>query len=351
MRRRTSRNAVEDGALFAFADAKPHHHDYRARLRKRFDEAGPNALADYELLELLLFRTIPRRDTKPLAKALLAEFGDFAGVLAAPAGRIAAVAGAGQAVAQDLKAIQAAVERAGKAELKRRDVIGSFSQLVSYCRAAMAHAPREQVRVQLDEDPRVAWVAASGPADAAGVRVGDRLLAINGEPIPEERRADHHARRMLARAERRGPVELELQRGGQIFNLTVTPRESCAYMLYVADDDVINAFADSENIVLNRGMMRFVQSDEELAPILGHEFAHNALRHVQAGRRQRSASSVWAARARRSWPRKRPASRSCPTCGKRRRGAPNSACGARRGHHTLLSGNRGNTREREEASP
>jgi DNA repair protein RadC len=147
-RQRPSRNAVQDGALFSF-DAAPrlHHADHRARLRKRFDDAGPNALADYELLELLLFRTIPRRDTKPLAKALLAEFGDFAGVLAAPAGRIAAVPGAGPAVAEDLKAIQAAVERAGKAELKRRDVIGSWSQLVSYCRAAMSRAPREQFRV------------------------------------------------------------------------------------------------------------------------------------------------------------------------------------------------------------
>jgi DNA repair protein RadC len=152
MTRDKSKNAVEDGGLFAFrADgapsAKPHHHDHRARLRRRFDEAGPGALADYELLELLLFRTIPRRDTKPLAKALIAEFGDIAGVFAAPAGRIAAVAGAGPAVAQDLKLVQAALERAGKAELKRRDAIGSWSQLVAYCRTAMARAPREQFRV------------------------------------------------------------------------------------------------------------------------------------------------------------------------------------------------------------
>ncbi|MET0182140.1 MAG: hypothetical protein ABW199_04560, partial [Caulobacterales bacterium] len=66
---------------------KPHYHDHRSRLRNRFAEAGAGALADYELLELLLFRVIPRRDTKPLAKALIARFGDLAGVLGAETGR------------------------------------------------------------------------------------------------------------------------------------------------------------------------------------------------------------------------------------------------------------------------
>jgi DNA repair protein RadC len=126
---------------------KPHYHDHRARLRQRFDEAGPGALADYELLELMLFRTIPRRDTKPLAKALLARFGDLAAVLAAPAPRIAEVEGAGPAVAQDLKIAQALLERAAKTALAQRTMISSWSQLVDYCRMSMAHEPREQFRV------------------------------------------------------------------------------------------------------------------------------------------------------------------------------------------------------------
>ncbi len=126
---------------------KPHYHDHRARLRARFDEAGPGALADYELLELFLFRTIPRQDTKPLAKALLAKFGTLAGVLGAPPQRIAEVKGAGPAVAQDLKIVQALLERASKAELHQRPVISSWSQLVNYCRVAMQHEPREQFRV------------------------------------------------------------------------------------------------------------------------------------------------------------------------------------------------------------
>lgn len=158
--------AVEDSELFAFQlDAakpeivvarpdpptihkdRPHYHQHRERLRKRFDEAGANALADYELLEMLLFRTIPRQDTKPLAKRLLEAFGDLPAVLAAPVQRLAEVKGVGPSVAQDLKIVQALLERAAKAPLTQRTVISSWSQLVNYCRMSMAHAPREQFRV------------------------------------------------------------------------------------------------------------------------------------------------------------------------------------------------------------
>ncbi len=162
-------HAVEDSELFPFrmddegktsaprrpttqvpqvkVEAKPHYHDHRARLRERFEQAGPEALADYELLELMLFRTIPRRDTKPLAKALIARFGDLAGVLAAPPARIAEVEGAGAAVAQDLKLTHALLARAQRETLKRRTIVSSWSQLLNYCRTNMAHAPREQFRV------------------------------------------------------------------------------------------------------------------------------------------------------------------------------------------------------------
>lgn len=141
----SSRQAPSPGKMPAVQ--KPHYHDHRARLRQRFEDGGPGALADYELLELLLFRTIPRQDTKPLAKALLAKFGTLAGVLGAPVQRIAEVKGAGPAVAQDLKIVQAMLERASKGDLKQRTVISSWSALVNYCRLAMAHEPREQFRV------------------------------------------------------------------------------------------------------------------------------------------------------------------------------------------------------------
>jgi len=127
--------------------ASPHYHEHRARLREKFENAGPGALADYEVLELLLFRVIPRRDTKPLAKALIERFGDVAGVLGAPSGLIAEVAGAGPAVALELKIVHAALERAARAEAKRRPLISSWSQLTNYCRLTMAQAAREQFRV------------------------------------------------------------------------------------------------------------------------------------------------------------------------------------------------------------
>ncbi len=127
-------------------EEKPHYHGHRDRLRERFAQAGAEALADYELLELMLFRFIPRQDTKPVAKALLARFGSLAGVLAAEPQRIAEVEGVGPAVAQDLKVAHAVHLRAQRAELAKRPVISSWTQLVNYVRGAMAHEPREQFR-------------------------------------------------------------------------------------------------------------------------------------------------------------------------------------------------------------
>jgi DNA repair protein RadC len=87
---------------------EPHYHGHRDRLRSRFRESGSDALADYELLELILFRALPRRDVKPLAKALMAKFGSFAEVVSAPPSRIAEVDGVGDAVITELKLIEAA---------------------------------------------------------------------------------------------------------------------------------------------------------------------------------------------------------------------------------------------------
>lgn len=126
---------------------KKHYHGHRERLRDRFNEAGADALADYELLELLLFRVIPRADTKALAKALIARFGDFSAVLAADPARIAEVEGAGAAVAFDLKTIQAALDRANRIEAKRRPVVTSWSALQTYVKTSLQHETREQFRV------------------------------------------------------------------------------------------------------------------------------------------------------------------------------------------------------------
>lgn len=125
----------------------PDHFGHRERLRDRFKQGGADALPDYELLELVLFRSIPRADTKPLAKALIARFGSFAEVIGAEAERLMEVKGVGEAVAQDLKLIQAASLRLARGEVLNRPLLSSWKAIVEYCRAAMAFETREQFRI------------------------------------------------------------------------------------------------------------------------------------------------------------------------------------------------------------
>ena len=144
-----------DGGL---ADAAPHYHGHRERLRGRFRDAGADALSDYELLELLLFRALPRRDVKPLAKTLLAKFGSFAEVIAAPEGRLAEVKGLGGAGITELKIVQAAASRLLRGAITKRPVLSSWSSVLDYCRTAQGFADREQFRV-LFLDKRNALIA------------------------------------------------------------------------------------------------------------------------------------------------------------------------------------------------
>ncbi|WP_421850767.1 RadC family protein [Oricola sp.] len=123
------------------------HAGHRERLRRRFAEGGAQALADYELLELLLFRSIPRKDTKPIAKALIARFGSFAGVLGADPQRLREVPGVKDAVAADLKTIAEAARRMLKTDISKREVLGSWDAVIAYCTATMAHETREQFRI------------------------------------------------------------------------------------------------------------------------------------------------------------------------------------------------------------
>ena len=116
-------------------------------MRERFENGSASALADYELLELALFRSIPRADTKPLAKALLARFGTFAEVLGAPLALLQEVKGVGPSVALDLKIIAAAGQRAALSEIKGREILSSWNKVVDYCRAGMAFEQREQFRI------------------------------------------------------------------------------------------------------------------------------------------------------------------------------------------------------------
>ena len=126
---------------------KPHQHGHRERLRARALSGGLGALPDYELLELYLFRSIPMRDVKPLAKSLLTRFGDLSGVLGASVEELKSVAGVGESVALDLKLLHEASVRAGREPVAKRAVISSSSQLLAYIRTALAHEAREQFRV------------------------------------------------------------------------------------------------------------------------------------------------------------------------------------------------------------
>ena len=123
------------------------YHGHRDRLRTRFRESGDGALADYEILELLLFRFIPRRDTKPMAKALLKKFGTLSGVFGATPALLQEVKGIGEAVALDLKLISAVAQRTLKSEIRNKTVLDSWASVIQYCHAAMAHEPREQFRI------------------------------------------------------------------------------------------------------------------------------------------------------------------------------------------------------------
>ncbi len=139
---------LAEGPVSPLAKAeRPHYLGHRERLRERFAGAGHSAMPDYELLELLLFRLIPRADTKPIAKALLARFGTLAEVLGAPAKLLQEVKGIGPAVALDLKVVAAAAQRMVLSELKGREVLSSWTQVLDYCKAAMAFEEREQFRI------------------------------------------------------------------------------------------------------------------------------------------------------------------------------------------------------------
>ncbi|WP_309092142.1 DNA repair protein RadC [Phenylobacterium sp.] len=130
-----------------WAKPAPHFVGHRERLRERALAGGLAALPDYELLELFLFRSIPKKDVKPLAKQLLTRFGSLGGVLGATSEELRTVKGVGEAVALDLKLLHEATLRTAKEQVARRPVISSWSALVAYVKTALAHESREQFRV------------------------------------------------------------------------------------------------------------------------------------------------------------------------------------------------------------
>ena len=178
--------------------------DHRKRLRARFIEGGATAMPDYELLELVLFRAIPRQDVKPLARQLLDTFGDFNRVITAAPARLQMVKGVGEAVVHELKIVEAAAQRMMRARVINRPVLSSWDALLDYCHTTMAHRETEQFRI-LFLDRKNVLIAdeeqAKGTVDHVPVyprEVVKRALELNasalilvhnhpsGDPTPSE---------------------------------------------------------------------------------------------------------------------------------------------------------------------
>ena len=151
-RSRDKTSAEEQSALFTpvseTTKKEPDdRHGHRQRLRERFQNGGAEAVPDYELLEMILFRAFPRIDTKPIAKKLLTKFGSFADVILAPAERLKEVEGVGDRAVEELKLIKAAAERLTKGEIKARSALTSWSGVLDYLRLAQGFETREQFRI------------------------------------------------------------------------------------------------------------------------------------------------------------------------------------------------------------
>jgi DNA repair protein RadC len=132
---------------FRDAGGMPDYLGHRGRLRERFMTGGPAALPDYELLELVLFRALHRGDVKPLAKALIKQFGSFAEVISASPARLKEVKGVGDRVVEELKLVQAAALRLSRGALLNRPALTSWPAVLEYCHASMAYSPNEQFRI------------------------------------------------------------------------------------------------------------------------------------------------------------------------------------------------------------
>ncbi|WP_375174198.1 DNA repair protein RadC [Pseudooceanicola sp.] len=163
--------------------------DHRARLRDRFLTGGAEAMPDYELLEMVLFRANARRDMKPVGRALMERFGSFNGVITAPEAELRKVTGVGPSLVAELKLIEAAAQRMLRDRVIGRTVLSSWQALLDYCRTAMAHRETEQFRI-LFLDRKNALVAdeaqAKGTVDHVPVyprEVVKRTLELNASAL------------------------------------------------------------------------------------------------------------------------------------------------------------------------
>ena len=124
----------------------------------------------------------------------------------------------------------------------------------------------------------VAGGCAPGAAgDRAGLKTGDVIVTVNREPVPGGAKAVKQLDKLLQNAAAAGPVSMSARRGATLLDASLEPDRVCDYPVLLGDDDALNAYADGNNIIITRGMMRFFESDRELALVIGHELAHNSM--------------------------------------------------------------------------
>jgi len=202
----------------------PDNSGHRARLRQRLLDNGGEALLDHEIVEYLLALAIPRRDTKPLAKALIAEFGGIGGLFSTDAAALMRVSGMGETSAAAIRIVQAATLRMLRAEIEQRPVLANWQSLLDYLRADMAFHPVERVRV-LHLNTRNVLIRdelmSEGSIDEAAVHVREvvrraidlgsaAIILVHNHPSgdPSPSRADIDLTRNVAEAARRLGIAL-----------------------------------------------------------------------------------------------------------------------------------------------
>ena len=148
--------------------------------------------------------------------------------------------------------------------------------------------------LNLDDSPRLVSVARGSAADAAGLREGDIIEQINGTPIPKGKKAVEAMNKLLDEAlERGGAITVTAWRPPDTLHVALTPVSCCQYPVHYMRNDEVNAYADGEGIIVNSGMLRFVEDDDELALILGHELAHNSMEHLKTRRANQVIGAVF----------------------------------------------------------
>ncbi len=148
-------------------------------------------------------------------------------------------------------------------------------------------------KYNLDEKFRILHVVEKSPAEKATLKEGDVLVSINHWLVPIGKDADKQlAQKLTEQGKSLGPVELAVLRDGAEHKVSITPVKSCDFQVHLAPDDTKNAYADGTNIVMYKGMMDFFKTDEEMALVLSHELAHNAMKHIEAKKKNATTGGV-----------------------------------------------------------